>query len=54
MGEICDRTQEHLGTSDTAIIAVRSDAVLIPAATSWLEATAERRKVLAGVNPDCA
>jgi phthalate 4,5-dioxygenase len=83
MGEICDRTQEHLGTSDTAIIAVRrrlidsaralrergvvpgevsnpasyavrSDAVLIPAGTSWLEATAERRKVLAGVNPNCA
>ena len=83
MGEICDRTQEHLGTSDTAIIAVRrrlidsaralreqgvvpaevntpasyavrSDAVLISAGTSWLEATAERRRVLAGVNPDCA
>jgi hypothetical protein len=82
MGPICDRTQEHLGTSDTAIIAVRrrlidsaralrekgvvpgeidkpesyavrSDGVLIKAGESWLEATAERRKVLAGVNPDC-
>jgi phthalate 4,5-dioxygenase oxygenase subunit len=83
MGAICDRTQEHLGTSDTAIIAVRrrllesarnlrekgvvpgeidkpdsyalrADAVLIPAGTSWLEATTERVKALAGVNPDCA
>ena len=34
--------------------AMRSDAVLIPAGRSWLEATVERRKVLAGVNPDCA
>jgi phthalate 4,5-dioxygenase len=79
-GEICDHTHEHLGTSDTAIIAVRrqlinsasalrgvpgevsnpasyavgSDAVLIPTGTSGLEATAERRKVLAGLNPDCS
>jgi hypothetical protein len=82
MGQIVDRTQEHLGSSDTAIIAVRrrllqaanalrnegvapfqvhdpacyavrSDAVLIPAGESWFEATVERRKVLAGINPDC-
>ncbi len=83
MGEIVDRTQEHLGTSDSAIIAVRrrlltaakelrdegvepsqvhnpswyrvrSDAVLIPAEEPWFDATIERRKVVAGVNPDCA
>jgi phthalate 4,5-dioxygenase len=40
--------------NNPASYAVRSDAVLIPADTSWLEATAERRSVLAGVNPDCA
>lgn len=83
MGRIVDRTGEHLGTSDLAIIAVRrrllraaealrdqgripseisnpsvyavrSDAILLPANESWVRATAERRKVLAGVNPDCA
>ena len=82
MGPICDRWEEHLGTSDLAIIAVRkrllseatalqeqgelpaevfkpevyrvrSDAVLIPAEQSWVEATDERRKVLAGSNPAC-
>jgi hypothetical protein len=40
--------------SNPASYAVRSDAVLIPAGTSWLEATADRRKALAGVNPDCS
>jgi phthalate 4,5-dioxygenase oxygenase subunit len=34
--------------------AVRSDALLLPASESWFEATTERRKALAGVNPDCA
>jgi hypothetical protein len=82
MGEICDRTEEHLGTSDLAIIAVRkrllreatalheqgqlpaeifkpeayrvrADAVLIPAGESWVEATEERRKVHAELNPAC-
>ena len=32
---------------------VRSDAVLLPAGQDWFEATAERRKVVAGSNPDC-
>jgi len=83
MGKIVDRTKDHLGTSDLAIVtvrrrllqaarelrdqgtipsqvhnpscyAVRSDAVLIPASESWFDATADRRKALAGVNPDCA
>jgi phthalate 4,5-dioxygenase oxygenase subunit len=31
---------------------VRADAVIIPANQSWFEATADRRRVLAGVNPD--
>jgi phenylpropionate dioxygenase-like ring-hydroxylating dioxygenase large terminal subunit len=82
MGAICDRSQEHLGTSDQAIIAVRkrlltavkelrdngtvpaeianpdwyqarSDAVIIPADEPWFAATAERRAVTPGVNPDC-
>jgi phthalate 4,5-dioxygenase len=82
MGAITDRTKEHLGTSDLAIIAVRrrlisaakalrdrgevpaeignpssyqvrSDALLLPADQSWFEATAERRMVRPGVNPDC-
>jgi phthalate 4,5-dioxygenase len=82
MGEICDRWQEHLGTSDLAIIAVRkrliegalalrdrgeeppeirkpdayqvrADAILIPDDQSWIEATEDRRKVLAGYNPAC-
>jgi len=82
MGAICERWEEHLGTSDLAIIAVRkrliaeaialsnegsmpeeishpeayrvrSDAILIPADASWIEATEERRKVLAGLNPAC-
>ena len=82
MGAICERWEEHLGSSDLAIIAVRkrllreamalqeegtapeelarpeaysvrSDAVLIPADASWIEATEERRKVLAGLNPAC-
>jgi phthalate 4,5-dioxygenase oxygenase subunit len=82
MGPICDREEEHLGSSDLAIIAVRkrllqsatalqsrdeeppevsqpevyrvrADAVLIPAAQSWVEATEERRKILAGYNPAC-
>ncbi len=82
MGVICDRSQEHLGTSDLAIIAVRrrliaaakalrdggvtppevadpdcyltrADAVLLAAGESWYEATAERRTVVAGANPDC-
>jgi nitrite reductase/ring-hydroxylating ferredoxin subunit len=34
--------------------AVRSDALLLPAAENWFEATSERRRALAGVNPDCA
>jgi hypothetical protein len=83
MGRITDRSQEHLGSSDLAIIAVRrrlldaaealrdrgeipseigdparyavrSDAILLPTSESWLDATVERRKALAGVNPDCA
>ncbi|MEA2640276.1 MAG: hypothetical protein QOF51_1670 [Chloroflexota bacterium] len=83
MGLITDRTKEHLGTSDLAIIAVRrrllqaakalrdrgeapeeiakpgayavrSDAVLLPGGESWFAATTERRKALAGINPDCA
>jgi phthalate 4,5-dioxygenase oxygenase subunit len=82
MGVICDRTQEHLGTSDSAIISVRrrllrtakdlrdngmepaevddpdvymvrADALIIPLEESWLRATEERRRVLAGVNPSC-
>jgi phthalate 4,5-dioxygenase oxygenase subunit len=82
MGPICDRTEEHLGTSDMAIIAVRkrlitaakelrdhgmvpaeiadpdcyqtrSDAVILGADESWFEATADRRRVVAGINPDC-
>ena len=82
MGPVCDRTEEHLGTSDLAIITVRrrliraaealdergeeppevtkpevyqvrADAVLIPAEQSWIEATEDRRKVLAGLNPAC-
>jgi phthalate 4,5-dioxygenase oxygenase subunit len=82
MGTVVDRSEEHLGTSDLAIIAVRkrllrearalaedgeepaevdtpeaynirSDAILIPADASWIEATEERRKVIAGVNPAC-
>jgi hypothetical protein len=82
MGTIVDRTREHLGTSDLAIVSVRrrllratkelqehgtipaevddpeaymvrSDAVLIPAGESWIAATEDRRRVLAGVNPAC-
>ena len=82
MGPIYDRTKEHLGTTDLAIIAVRrrmaatakalrdqgqvppevmnpkcyavrSDAVLLQPNEQWFEATAERRKALAGVNPAC-
>ena len=82
MGPIFDRTQEHLGTSDRGIIAVRrklartvralaergepppepsaphvyrvrSDAMLLRPDQHWFEATAERRKVVAGSNPDC-
>jgi nitrite reductase/ring-hydroxylating ferredoxin subunit len=82
MGPIYDRSKEHLGTSDSAIIAVRrrllraarklrdqgitpaaignpdaylvrADALLIPPDQSWLEASEERRKVVAGVNPAC-
>jgi len=34
--------------------AVRADALLLPADESWFEATTERRKALAGTNPDCA
>ncbi len=33
---------------------VRSDAVIIPKNENWLDATSERRKVMAGVNPDAA
>jgi phenylpropionate dioxygenase-like ring-hydroxylating dioxygenase large terminal subunit len=40
--------------SNPSCYAVRSDAVLLPDSESWFDATAERRKVLAGVNPDCA
>ena len=82
MGVVCDRTQEHLGTSDLAIIAVRrrllaaakalrddgtvppeiadpecyltrADAVLLADGEPWYEATAMRRTVVAGANPDC-
>ena len=82
MGLICDRSQEHLGTSDVAIIAVRrrliaaaktyrdqgiqpaeladpdcfyarGDAVILDEGDHWFEATAHRRAVVAGVNPDC-
>jgi phenylpropionate dioxygenase-like ring-hydroxylating dioxygenase large terminal subunit len=82
MGAICDRTSEHLGTSDLAIIALRkrlltaakalrdhgttpsevwdpecyytrSDAVLLPADAPWFAATAERRAIKPGINPDC-
>jgi len=83
MGAIFDRTTEHLGSSDLAIIAVRrslldaaralrergalpgeimqpecyavrSDALLLQVGESWFDATAERRKAVSGVNPDCA
>jgi phenylpropionate dioxygenase-like ring-hydroxylating dioxygenase large terminal subunit len=83
MGPINNRTVEHLGTSDLAIIAVRrrlldaakalreraevpgeisepesyavrSDALLLRSDEKWYEMTSERRRVLAGVNPDCA
>jgi hypothetical protein len=40
--------------SDPASYAVRSDALLLPAEQPWFEATAERRQVLVGANPDCA
>ncbi len=82
MGPIYDRSREHLGTSDSAIISVRrrllrasralrdhgtvppevtnpeaymirADALLIPTTDSWFEATQDRRRVLAGVNPSC-
>jgi hypothetical protein len=82
MGPIFDRSTEHLGTSDLAIIAVRrhlleaaralrdegtvpgqiedpacyavrSDALLLSAGQSWFEATVERRRARAGINPDC-
>jgi len=82
MGVICDRSQEHLGTSDLAIIAVRrrliaaakalrdagtvppeladpdcyltrADAVLLADGEPWWDATATRRTVVAGANPDC-
>jgi phthalate 4,5-dioxygenase len=33
--------------------AVRSDALLLPAEQQWFDATIERRRALAGVNPDC-
>jgi phenylpropionate dioxygenase-like ring-hydroxylating dioxygenase large terminal subunit len=39
--------------TDPGSYAVRSDALLLPADQPWFEATAERRKALAGVNPDC-
>ncbi|MBV9595903.1 MAG: Rieske 2Fe-2S domain-containing protein [Chloroflexi bacterium] len=39
---------------DPACYAVRSDALLLGADESWFEATTERRKAIAGVNPDCA
>jgi hypothetical protein len=44
MGSICDRTQEHLGTSDKAIIAARR--LLLDA----IEAVAQGQQVL-GVDP---
>jgi hypothetical protein len=82
MGPIYDRSKEHLGTSDSAIMAVRrrllraarelrdegvvpsqatdpecyqvrSDALLLEEGESWIDASAERRKVLPGVNPSC-
>jgi hypothetical protein len=82
MGTVCDRSLEHLGTSDLAIIAVRrrliaaakalrdegtpppeladpdcyltrADAVLLGAGERWYDATAPRRAVVAGANPDC-
>ncbi|MBV9173216.1 MAG: hypothetical protein JOZ81_24390 [Chloroflexi bacterium] len=40
--------------SDPDSYAVRADALFLPADQSWFEATSERRKVVAGVNPDCA
>ena len=81
MGTIYNRTKEHLGTSDTGIIAmrrrlieaakkhandgetpyevlnpevyqVRADAVFLDPGTSWLEQTADRRKVSLMNNPD--
>jgi phenylpropionate dioxygenase-like ring-hydroxylating dioxygenase large terminal subunit len=40
--------------ADPACYAVRSDALLLPAEQSWFDASTERRRALAGVNPDCA
>jgi len=40
--------------SDPDSYAVRADALFLPADQSWFEASSERRKVVAGVNPDCA
>jgi phthalate 4,5-dioxygenase len=40
--------------SEPESYAVRSDALLLPVDQPWFEATSERRRALAGVNPDCA
>jgi hypothetical protein len=40
--------------SNPSAYAVRSDALLIPASESWFEATTHRRRVVVGLNPDCA
>ena len=32
---------------------IRSDAVLLPEDAAWFEATAGRRSVTPGLNPDC-
>jgi hypothetical protein len=81
MGTIYNRTKEHLGTSDTGIIAmrrrliqavrkfaadaetphevthpevyqIRADALFLDHGVSWIDRTAERRKVSLTANPD--
>ena len=49
-----DRGEAPTQVNDPACYAVRADAVLLPAEESWFDATADRRKVVVGVNPDCA
>jgi phthalate 4,5-dioxygenase oxygenase subunit len=48
-----DRGEVPAEVGNPAVYAVRGDAVLLPADEPWFEATAQRRVVVAGTNPDC-
>jgi phthalate 4,5-dioxygenase oxygenase subunit len=50
---LAEEGEEPAEVDTPEVYRIRSDAVLIPAGASWIAATAERRKVVAGVNPAC-